>query len=336
MNMAPEWSAAVLAWPALIALSIIFGSSILSLLVQSRSEDRPHAAEDFAGRLSPWWRLCSIVAFLFSPLLLLNQVARMAEVSWRGALPFVCDVLKETYAGHVWDWQMPVAFVLLIVAWTPLAGFAKPLLLCILSAAILLLDSLTSHAIDYGGATIALHTVHALAAGLWVGALFGWWIGWRGVTVESEHAVRFTAILSRLAAWSVLIAVLSGIFLAYEGLGFSLHNFFYSTYSHVLAVKIGVFGLVLLGGAYNRYFLLPKLEEIPARQALRRNVGLEWAVLFGVLGLAAVLANTSPARMALRAQAGGMPAGREAFIISPSLCIRFSQLLNGFHNEYSI
>jgi putative copper resistance protein D len=317
MNMAPEWSAAVLAWPALIALSIIFGSAVLSLLVRTRSVGSARAAEELAGTLSPWWRLFAIVALVFSPLLLISQVARMAEVSWRGALPFVSDVLRGTHAGLVWEWQIPTAFVLLVVSWTRLAAFAKALLLCILSAAILLMNSLTSHAIDYGTTTIAMHTVHALAAGLWVGSLFGWWIGVRRIGAGSEHAVTMVAILSRLAAWSVLVAVLSGIYLAYEGLGLSLHSLLHSTYSHVLAVKIVVFASVVAIGAYNRYFLLPAPSRSPARRALARNVAFEWAVLVGVLGLAAVLANTSPARMSPRAQAPEMPAATMAFSFSP-------------------
>jgi putative copper resistance protein D len=320
----------------LIALSIIFGSSILSLLMHARSSGSARAAQDFARALSPWWRLLSVVAFLFSLLLLINQVARMADASWRGSLPFVGDVLRETHAGHVWEWQVPVALILLVVAWMPLAALNKALLLCMLSAAVLLMDSLTSHAIDYGTTTIAMHTVHALAAGLWVGSLFGWWIGLRRIGVESAHAVKIAAILSRLAAWSVLIAVLSGTYLAYEGLGLSLHNFLYSTYSHVLVVKILAFVSVLMVGAYNRYFLLPALANSPARRALARNIGVEWAVLFVVLGLAAVLANTSPARMSPRAEITGMPIGRKALTISPTRGVVSVCYQRSFHSDHSI
>jgi putative copper export protein len=53
--------------------------------------------------------------------------------------------------------------------------------------------------------------------------------------------------------------------------------------------------LVLLIGAYNRYWLMPTVSESSSQQSLLRNVGIETAMLIGVLGLAALLANTPPA-----------------------------------------
>jgi putative copper export protein len=52
---------------------------------------------------------------------------------------------------------------------------------------------------------------------------------------------------------------------------------------------------VLLIGAYNRYYLMPAVSETSAQETLLRNVGLESLLLIGVLGLAALLANTPPA-----------------------------------------
>ncbi len=53
--------------------------------------------------------------------------------------------------------------------------------------------------------------------------------------------------------------------------------------------------LVLLIGAYNRYWLMPAVSESSAQASLLRNVGIESILLIGVLGLAALLANTPPA-----------------------------------------
>jgi hypothetical protein len=63
-----------------------------------------------------------------------------------------------------------------------------------------------------------------------------------------------------------------------------------------LIAKVAVFAAVLAIGGYNRYWLVPNVSDATARDGLLRNVGVEWVILlFAVLGLASLLANTPPA-----------------------------------------
>jgi putative copper export protein len=69
-----------------------------------------------------------------------------------------------------------------------------------------------------------------------------------------------------------------------------------SPYGRTLIVKVVVFAGVLAVGAYNRYCVVPKVTEPAARETLLRNVQIESLILvFAVVGLASLLANTPPA-----------------------------------------
>ncbi|HTY55605.1 MAG TPA: hypothetical protein VMB26_10415 [Candidatus Binataceae bacterium] len=48
-------------------------------------------------------------------------------------------------------------------------------------------------------------------------------------------------------------------------------------------------------GAYNRYLLMPSIDESTSETAMLLNVGYESMLLILVLGIAALLANTPPA-----------------------------------------
>lgn len=297
MNMAPEWGAALLAWPSLLALALIFGSATLSAALWSRTVDGAQASDALARTLTRPWRILALVAFAFAPFMLLNTCAGMADCSWREAVPFVGEVLGQTHAGHVWEWRLPVTLALLIVAWIPMREFIRALVLSLLCTTLLLMGSLTSHAIDHGATAVAVHLVHQLAAGLWAGSLFACWVGGRQTSLAGDFTVKAATMVSRLAAWSVSILVVTGIYIAYQGLGLSLYQLLYSNYGRVLMIKLAAFAAVLPVGGYNRYFLIPVLERAPARGAVIRNVGGESLIMVGILALAALLANTPPARM---------------------------------------
>jgi copper resistance protein D len=110
------------------------------------------------------------------------------------------------------------------------------------------------------------------------------------------HAAR---ALSTVATWSVAILIVSGIYLAYEGLGGSLYHLRYSSYGRVLSFKIELFAVVLAMGAYNRFCLIPTIDQPSACGRLWRTVAAESLMMIGVIGLAALLAATPPARMSM-------------------------------------
>jgi copper resistance protein D len=299
MDMAPEWLSAVLAWPAMLAQTLIFGSALLSVILSRSAVGKTEVNNTLPRALAGWWRLLALVVAIGSCLMFVDQVAGMAGVSWRAALPLLGEVLAETQSGHIWEWRFPATLALLIAAWIPMRDSRRALILSILCAVLFLAESAMSHAIDFGAIAIAVRSIHLLAAGTWVGALFGYWVGARSANPESHLSIQSANVLSTLATWSVAILIGSGTYLAYEGLGHSLFHLRYSSYGRVLTFKVELFALVLAVGAYNRFCLIPKIDQPSARGTLLGTVRAESLMLVGVIGLAALLAATPPARMAM-------------------------------------
>jgi putative copper resistance protein D len=242
------------------------------------------------------WRVLAAVIFLASPLVLLNVTADMAGVSWTSAVALVPEVLAETHAGRVFEWVLPIALALLLSAYVPLPQSIRTAMLFLLAGVLLLLQALLSHAIDKGALAVAVYFLHEIAVGLWVGALLALWMVARygdPPVIWIELAARR---VSRVAFWSVIALVITGTYTAYNGLGLDLYRLLFSAYGRTLITKVIVFAGVLAIGAYNRYWLVPKVGDPAARDTLLRNVGVESVILlFAVVGLASLLANTPPA-----------------------------------------
>jgi putative copper resistance protein D len=303
MSMAPEWLIAAFVWPAIAAQLFGLGSAALALGLLSRHSDRPDypiIERAVARALTRWWRIFAFVNLVFFGILVVAKTAGMADVSWPQALPLISEVMTGTHAGRVWQWQTAIAFALAIATLLPIKPRLRAAIVTSLAALLLLMGSLTSHAIDYGSTTIAIYFAHQLAGGLWAGALLGCWLVARhGNRDEAPLTVPAAKILSRMAMASVLTLILSGLYLVWRMIGFSLHELLGATYSHVLTVKLLFFAVALAIGAANRLFLVPRLDHQPSRLKLMRNVRAEAVILLIAIGLAALLANTSPARMTM-------------------------------------
>jgi len=301
MDMSPEWPTALLAWPVILAQTLIFGSAMFSVMLNLPICGYTRSGNASAQALANWWRMLTLVVALIAPLMFVDEVAGMAGVNMRNALPLAGEVLPQTHAGHIWMWRLPTALALALAAWLPLRESARPLILVILSAGFCLASSFNSHAIDFGTTAVAMRFVHTLAAAAWAGSLFGYWVGSRSADPQSSLDLDAAHMLSWLAGWSVSILILSGIYIAFEGLGHSLSHLFYSSYGRVLSVKVEAFALVLIIGAYNRFYVIPILDLPSAQRVLKRNVAAESLIIVGVIGLATLLAATPPARMSMTA-----------------------------------
>jgi len=284
---------ALLVWPLVVSLVTIFGTASFVLL---SAGERVSDFQDAAVSLLTLWRVLAAMIFLVSPLVLLKITGDMAGMSLASAVGFVPQVLAETHAGGVFEWFLPVALVVLLGAWIPLPQLIRTAMLWLFAAILLLLQALLSHAIDKGVLAVSVYFVHEVAAGLWIGALLAlWMVAQYGdpPDIWVEHAARR---VSKLAFWSVMTLVVTGMYTAYNGLGFDLYHLLFSAYGRTLMAKVIVFAGILFIGAYNRYWLVPKVAESAARDALLRNVRIESVILLlAVVGLASLLANTPPA-----------------------------------------
>ena len=168
--MTADLDRALLVWPLAVSLVTIFGTAGFVLL---SAGDRVFGLGGAAASLVNLWRLLATVIFLVAPLVLLNMTADMAGVSWPSAVNFVPQVLAGTHAGRVFQWFLPIALILLLSAYVPLPQSIRTTMLCLLTAVLLLLQALLSHAIDKGTLPVAVYFFHEIAVALWVGALLG-------------------------------------------------------------------------------------------------------------------------------------------------------------------
>src|SRR5271167_4088641 len=155
----------IFAWPLVGSQLLIFGTTAFALAAAPREI----AADAQWGRsMASLWRALALIVLVMSPLRLLSIAAGMAESTLRDAIPLLPEVMRETFAGRVWAWRLATALLLAIVAWIPAPGRSATTLMLVIAAALLALQSVTSHAVDKGPFAIAIHFAHQAAAALWI------------------------------------------------------------------------------------------------------------------------------------------------------------------------
>src|SRR5260370_19691233 len=133
----------------------------------------------------------------------------MADSTLRQAIPFVPQIVHETFAGRVWAWRLGVATMLAIAAWIP-SHRMLPILIAAISTVLLLFQSITSHAIDKGAYAIAIHFVHQVSAGLWLGALTWLLVGASDGHAGAQWLRGGTGRGSMIAGWLVAALIVTG------------------------------------------------------------------------------------------------------------------------------
>jgi len=104
-------------------------------------------------------------------------------------------------------------------------------------------------------------SIHLLAAGLWIGALFALFV-LVIVSANSNMEILRTALLrfSGIGTSVVAVLVLSGLINSWFLIGpDKLDQLFVSRYEQVLLIKLVLFGAMLLLAAANRFWLTPRL-----------------------------------------------------------------------------
>jgi putative copper export protein len=278
----------ILAWPLITAQIMIFGTAAFTLVTGSSQ-----ASDGSTESLVVLWRVLALIVLVVSPLRFLDMAAGMADSTWKEAMPLVPQIMRETLAGRVWAWRLGVVAMLPIAAWIP-SRRMLPFLMSAISSALLLCQSITSHAVDKGAYAIAIHFVHQVSAGLWLGALLCLLVGATYGHASAEWLRWATGRTSMIAGWSVAALVVTGATRAWYALGLHFDLLLYSLYGRTLLWKLATAGTVILIGGYNRYRLVPVIGEASARNSLIRNVTAECLLLGAVLGWSALLAHTPP------------------------------------------
>jgi putative copper resistance protein D len=231
------------------------------------------AADADAGMVRATTRLLGIaiaLATLAAFGILLSRTLELNGGTWATLLSDMRVALAVTHFGHVWLWRIPALAVLWLAwgwrvrrpdqAWT---GWTMALAI----AAIALTRSETGHPADHGDFTIAVWVdwAHILAAGTWVGSLFGMSLAvfpalLRGGERSVEQTAEIFQRLSTLSGAALALLLACGIYNATVQLG-SFHALWTTRYGVILDIKLAIVLAMIATGAHNRYSMLPRLKQ---------------------------------------------------------------------------
>lgn len=250
--------------------------------------------------------------------ILLSRTLELNGGDWATLWRDMRVALRITHFGHVWWWRVP-ALVVAWLAWlwsrkhSERAWLAWLMLLAV--AAIALTRSETGHPADHGDFTLAvwIDWLHILAAGAWVGSLFGMTLAvfpslLRGGKSMSARSARIFQQLSTLSGAALALLVACGLYNAITQLG-RIDALWTTRYGITLDVKLAIVLAMIAIGAHNRYMKLPRLkaaaeqsQDSPAAghdplaiiRACARAVLTESLLGLAVIGATAALLHAMP------------------------------------------
>jgi lysylphosphatidylglycerol synthetase-like protein (DUF2156 family) len=138
---------ALVTWPLLVAQMLIFGSATFTLAI---APPDPAERRSLQRSFAPFWLLLSAMVLVLSLSGLIVEASDMAGLPLGKTFPLLGAVMGQTHAGRLWAWRLACAVLLVIVAWLPRPRLISTLSVCAAAMMLLLLGSLSSHAIDHG------------------------------------------------------------------------------------------------------------------------------------------------------------------------------------------
>lgn len=236
-------------------------------------------------------------------------LALVAQVAWivLQALAMADGPPSEALAGIVVDTGFGRAWAVatgVLVASLVLANACRyrafPLrVLGTLLAVLATAQACMGHAAADGlGWLVPTMAVHRIATGLWAGGVFAAALVVLRETPDAVDVARYAQRLSALATAALAGVVLTGAASAWHALGGTLAPLAPATasgWSVALEVKLGLVGLAIALGAFNRFAVMPSLPGAWPRFA--RVLRVEAVVLLAALVAAAWLASGEPPAM---------------------------------------
>ncbi len=160
--------------------------------------------------------------------------------------------------------------------------------------------AITGHAIasqEHPVLAVVADTLHVVAAGTWLGTLAV--IVLVGVPTAATDRTRWgdrvaymVRALSPIALTSAAVIVCTGVVASCMHLD-RVSSLWTSPYGRLLAIKVALFGLVVVVGAYNWRGVAPRLRDARGVEVLIRSAALELVLATGVLTITAVLVATA-------------------------------------------
>ncbi|MGN9912262.1 copper resistance CopC/CopD family protein [Phytohabitans sp. LJ34] len=209
------------------------------------------------------------------------------------------NVLSSTFGtAHLIRLGLLVAIGLLL---RPLlrgeTGRVDQILLAVLGGAAILTWPIAGHpaASPVAAVSVVVDAVHLTSMAVWLGGLT-MLLAFLLRQANERELGAILPIWSRWAALAVGALVLAGTVQALIEVG-TPDALVSTTYGRLIIAKVALFGAVIGVAAYSRKLVLRRMAPGEPRR-LRRSVGVELGITAVVLGLSAVLVQTTPARTA--------------------------------------
>jgi copper transport protein len=292
---------------AFLGLALVLGGTVFLVVLW------PAGARDRRGRLIAWAGFAALALGTVTVFLAQGPYATGEGLT----TAFDPDVMRLTLAtriGRALLVRLGIAIVLAVLLAAVLrqrnrGTRTKTPVLALGAVCCLALVStwpLTDHAHIGAQAWLAVPAtgVHLLAIGLWFGGLVP--LTACVVGPAARRAERVRDLQPALARFSLLAQVcfttigVTGLYLAWRQVGWTLGALAGTTYGRLLLVKFGVVLVIVALASRARRFVQRHAkkpdETAGALRGLRRSVAAEVVLGAGVLSLTAVLVNTAPAR----------------------------------------
>lgn len=253
---------------------------------------------DAVLRFRPMLRGMALIGALLSVAgLVLMTRAMSGETEFAALWPHLQMMVLETDVGLAWTLRMIALIAVVIWPGLWLASMAGAVALASLAWS------------GHGAMDNAWHLLsdilHLLAAGAWLGAMLALILMARLDALCSEARIRSLADSVKrfegVGAAIVLILSVTGVANYLFIVGPTLGEILLGSYGILLAIKVVLFGGMLVLAALNRFHLGPLLEQSlragqhqVAANALRRSVASELVIALLILGLVAWLGTLSP------------------------------------------
>ncbi|MGN8144141.1 copper homeostasis membrane protein CopD [Pseudomonas sp. 22105] len=249
-------------------------------------------------RFRPMLRGMALIGALLSVAgLVLMTRAMSGETEFAALWPHLQMMVLETNVGLAWALRMIALIAVMIGPGLWLASMASAVALASLAWS------------GHGAMDNAWHLLsdilHLLAAGAWLGAMLALILMARLDALCSEARIRSLADSVKrfegVGAAIVLILSVTGVANYLFIVGPTLGEVLLGSYGILLAIKVVLFGGMLVLAALNRFHLGPLLEQSlragqhqVAANALRRSVASELVIALLIVGLVAWLGTLSP------------------------------------------
>ncbi|TAN07142.1 MAG: hypothetical protein EPN36_02770 [Rhodanobacteraceae bacterium] len=291
----------------IVSLLAVIGVLACALLVLPRDADadlRRGTSRVLGGTL--------VLMTLASFGILLSRTLELNGGVWTTLFTDMRIALAVTHFGHIWWWRAPALAVAWAAwLWASRRGGRRSLWIMLPAlAAIALTRSETGHPGDHGDFTLAVWVdwLHILAAGAWVGSLFGMSLAVFPKLLRMGHTavvpgLRIFQRLSTLSGIALAVLVACGLYNAVTQLG-GFAGLWTTRYGITLDVKLAIVLVMIAIGAHNRYIKLPRLRAAAGGaagdsgsrviRACARAVLAESLLGLAVIGATAALIHAMP------------------------------------------